>query len=44
VAIYAINAEGNITQSAALSAVTILIIMLGNLALRFVTRDRRSVS
>ncbi len=44
VAIYAINAEGNITQSAALSAVAILIIMLGNLALRFVTRDRRSVS
>ena len=44
VAIYAINAEGNITQSAALSGIAILIIMLGNLALRFVTKDRRSVS
>jgi iron(III) transport system permease protein len=44
VAIYAINAEGNITQSAALSAIAILIIMLGNLALRFVTRERRRVS
>jgi len=44
VAIYSINAEGNITQAAALSAITIIIIMLGNLALRYVTRDRRSVS
>lgn len=44
VAIYAINVEGNITRSAALSAVAIIIIMLGNLALRFVTRERRRIS
>ena len=44
VAIYSINSDGNITQSAALSAIAILIIMGGNLVLRFVTRDRRTVA
>lgn len=41
VAIYAIKAEGNIVQAAALSSVAIGIIFLGDMVLRFVTRDRK---
>ena len=41
VAIYAINAEGNIIQSAALSAVAILIILMGDLTLRYITREKK---
>jgi len=41
VAIYAINAEGNVIQSAALSAVAILIILMGDLTLRYITRDKK---
>ena len=40
VAIYAINAEGNVIQSAALSAVAIMIILMGDLTLRYITRDK----
>lgn len=41
VAIYAVNAEGNIIQSAALSAVAIVIILMGDLTLRYITRDKK---
>ena len=41
VAIYAINAEGNTVQASALATVAILIIVLGNLALRFITKERK---
>jgi iron(III) transport system permease protein len=41
VAIYAVNAEGNIIQSAALSAVAIVIILIGDLILRYLTRDKK---
>ncbi len=41
VAIYAINSEGNTVQAAALSAVAIVIIMLGELSLRLITRERK---
>ncbi len=41
VAIYAINAEGNVIQSAALSAVAIMIILMGDLTLRYLTRDKK---
>lgn len=41
VAIYAINAEGNVIQSAALSAVAIMIILMGDLTLRYITRDKK---
>lgn len=41
VAIYAVNAEGNIIQSAALSAIAIMIILAGDLTLRFITREKK---
>ncbi len=41
VAIYAINSEGNTVQAAALSAVAIVIIMLGELSLRLITLERK---
>jgi iron(III) transport system permease protein len=41
VAIYAVNAEGNIIQSAALSAVAIIIILIGDLTLRYLTREKK---
>ncbi len=43
VAIYAINAEGNTVQASALATVAILIIVLGNLALRFITKERKAL-
>ncbi len=41
VAIYAIKEEGNMVQASALSGIAILIIILGEMALRLVTRERR---
>lgn len=41
VAIYSIQEEGNIVQASALSGITILIIVAGNLLLRFLTRERK---
>jgi iron(III) transport system permease protein len=41
VAIYSINEEGNTVQACALAGVAILIIVAGELLLRFATRDRR---
>ncbi len=43
VAIYAINAEGNTVQASALATVAIMIIVLGNLALRFITKERKGM-
>jgi iron(III) transport system permease protein len=41
VAIYAVNSEGNVIQSAALSAIAILIILAGDLTLRYITREKK---
>ncbi|HOX11347.1 MAG TPA: iron ABC transporter permease [Spirochaetia bacterium] len=41
VAIYSMNAEGNTVQSSALATIAIGIILAGNLALRWVTKDRK---
>ncbi|NCB02036.1 MAG: iron ABC transporter permease, partial [Spirochaetia bacterium] len=41
VAIYAINSEGNTVQASALATVAIAIIVAGNIALRFITKDRK---
>lgn len=43
VAIYAINAEGNTVQASALATVAILIIVMGNLALRYITKERKGI-
>lgn len=43
VAIYAINSEGNTVQASALATVAIAIIVAGNLALRFITKDRKGL-
>lgn len=43
VAIYAINSEGNTVQASALATVAIAIIVVGNLALRFITKDRKGL-
>ena len=41
VAIYAINSEGNTVQASALATVAIAIIIMGNLALRAITKERK---
>lgn len=41
VAIYAIHEEGNTVAAAALAGVAILIIIIGNIVLRFITKERR---
>jgi iron(III) transport system permease protein len=43
VAIYAINSEGNTVQASALATVAIAIIVVGNLALRFITKERKGL-
>jgi iron(III) transport system permease protein len=43
VAIYSINSEGNTVQASALAAVAIVIISMGNFALRFVTKERKGI-
>ncbi|MGE0075319.1 MAG: ABC transporter permease [Sphaerochaetaceae bacterium] len=43
VAIYAINSEGNTVQASALATVAIGIIVAGNLALRFITKERKGL-
>ena len=43
VAIYAINSEGNTVQASALATVAIAIIVAGNLALRFITKERKGL-
>ncbi len=43
VAIYAINSEGNTVQASALATVAIAIIVAGNLALRYITKDRKGM-
>ena len=43
VAIYAINSEGNTVQASALATVAIAIIVAGNIALRFITKERKGV-
>jgi iron(III) transport system permease protein len=43
VAIYSMNAEGNTVQSSALATIAIAIIMLGNLVLRWATRERKGL-
>lgn len=43
VAIYQTNAEGNTVQASALAAITILIIIIGNGLLRFVTKERKGI-
>ena len=43
VAIYAINSEGNTVQASALATVAIAIIVAGNLALRFITKERKGI-
>lgn len=43
VAIYSINSEGNTVQASALASVTILIIIAGNLVLRYITRERKGI-
>ena len=43
VAIYSMNAEGNTVQSSALATIAIAIIMIGNLLLRWVTRERKGL-
>ncbi len=43
VAIYSIHEEGNTVQATALAAVAITIIIMGNLFLRYITRERRGV-
>lgn len=41
VAIYTIHEEGNTVQATALASVAILIIIIGNLVLRYITRERK---
>ena len=41
VAIYSIHEEGNTVEACALAGVAILIIVLGNIVLRFITREKR---
>ncbi len=41
VAIYSIKEEGNMVQASALAGIAILIIIMGEMALRLVTRERR---
>lgn len=41
VAIYSIKEEGNMVQASALSGIAILIIIMGEVALRLITRERR---
>lgn len=41
VAIYSIKEEGNMVQASALAGIAILIIIIGEMALRLVTRERR---
>ena len=41
VAIYSIHEEGNTVEATALAAVAITIIIMGNLLLRYITRERR---
>ncbi len=43
VAIYSINSEGNTVQASALATVAIAIIVAGNIALRFITKDRKGL-
>ena len=43
VAIYSMNSEGNTVQASALATIAIAIIMIGNLMLRWVTKDRKGL-
>lgn len=43
VAIYSINSEGNTVQASALATVAIAIIVAGNIALRFITKERKGL-